>query len=398
MKALSFLGVRQYQPATYVWRERGQEKSFNSNLFPEAIVHIFKPTELFVLVTSEAKEKNFYTLRERLNGLVSLYPIDIPDGKSEEELWEIFEKCSEVVHEKDELLLDITHAFRSLPLMVFSAAVFLIRIKKASIRHIVYGAFEAKDIQGRAPIFDLTPLLGLIDWLSGVEAFLTRSDAELMAQKMKDIQSQVWKTSKAKELPKLLQTVGNLFNSLALALHLSRPLDVMKTANDLLPKIEEAREEISQWAKPLVLIVDQIHQEISRLAHAKPEKLDLENLEKQLNLIEYYLNKKLIVQAITLAREWIVSWKLLQNGNANFWLNKNYRIEVEKELGKRIRDKRSERESTKLEKDLEAWTHLVELRDDVAHCGMRDQPISAGDIEQQAKKIPHLLRSLLGNT
>ncbi|MCS7311715.1 MAG: TIGR02221 family CRISPR-associated protein, partial [Acidobacteria bacterium] len=157
MKVLSFLGITKYKVTTYVWQEGDEERSYETRLFPEALVHIFRPECLVVFVTSAVKNgENFSTLHERLNTM--LKPVDIPEGKTKEELWEIFDRCVEAVQEGDEILLDVTHAFRSLPLLVFAVAAYLRRTKKVTIRHIVYGAYEARDDQGRSPIFDLTPL------------------------------------------------------------------------------------------------------------------------------------------------------------------------------------------------------------------------------------------------
>jgi CRISPR-associated DxTHG motif protein len=46
--------------------------------------------------------------------------VDIPEGRSEQELWEIFDRVASAVDEGDTILLDITHAFRSIPMIVFA--------------------------------------------------------------------------------------------------------------------------------------------------------------------------------------------------------------------------------------------------------------------------------------
>jgi CRISPR-associated Csx2 family protein len=102
-------------------------------------------------------------------------------------LWEIFDRVASVVSEKETILLDITHAFRSIPMVVFAVAAYLRRTKGVKIERIVYGAFEARDEENRAPIFDLTPLLDLLDWLSGAEIFLQRSDATLLAERLRTV-------------------------------------------------------------------------------------------------------------------------------------------------------------------------------------------------------------------
>ena len=41
--------------------------------------------------------------------------VPIPEGRSEEELWQIFDICVAQVAEGDQIILDVTHGFRSLP-------------------------------------------------------------------------------------------------------------------------------------------------------------------------------------------------------------------------------------------------------------------------------------------
>jgi CRISPR-associated DxTHG motif protein len=55
--------------------------------------------------------------------------VDIPEGRSEQELWEIFDRVASAVDEGDTILLDITHAFRSIPMIVFAVAAYLRRTK-----------------------------------------------------------------------------------------------------------------------------------------------------------------------------------------------------------------------------------------------------------------------------
>ncbi|MEM3553567.1 MAG: TIGR02221 family CRISPR-associated protein [Candidatus Bathyarchaeia archaeon] len=426
MKAISFMGIGRYETVTYHW----QGREWQTNLFPEAVARIFEPEKLFVLVTPtaknyrppkgekcgscgqtlpEPKEDKTYleTLKERLGDLV--HPIDIPEGKSRDELWQIFERCAEIVNEGDEILLDITHAFRSIPFIVFAVAAYLRRTKNVTIRHVVYGAYEAREPfrtppqpTDRAPIFDLTPLLDLLDWLSGAEFLLRRSDATLLAERLKQIHGEAWRERTGDELPKKLQSLGNTLANFSRALHLARPTDVMNFARTLLRILDEVKPEVERWAKPFGVILEQVRAEAAKFAHEMPDRLDAENLRKQLALIEHYLDKGLIMQAVTLAREWVVNWVALQRGCGD-WLERNYREEIEKALGGAAAKLRSQQacvpnwfvQLPKSQEVAQLWDWLTDLRNDLAHCGMRKDAAGIGRIEQRAKEIPQKLRSLM---
>jgi hypothetical protein len=102
MKALTFLGAGKYETVTYVWEER----SHTTRLFPEALARIFEPEKIIVFVTKTAKN---YRPSESEPGYVEMLQdklghrvewVDIPEGRSEQELWEIFDRVADKVDEE----------------------------------------------------------------------------------------------------------------------------------------------------------------------------------------------------------------------------------------------------------------------------------------------------------
>src|SRR5436853_4789648 len=86
-KAISFLGYTRpdqpYRTATYCYGEQECTTPFMA----EATARFFLPDVLLVLVTREARDQNFDDLAARLRGALPVEPVDIPSGKSEDELW-----------------------------------------------------------------------------------------------------------------------------------------------------------------------------------------------------------------------------------------------------------------------------------------------------------------------
>lgn len=409
MKAISFMGKGNYQEVTYVWRTGQQEHTHRTYLFPEAVARIFKPEKLFLLVTPEVQDDaNFAALKARLGDL--LQPVSIPAGRSEAELWQIFDQCVTTVAEGDELLLDVTHAFRSLPLVVFTVAAYLRRTKRVTIRHIVYGAYEARepsddpqDPLARAPIFDLTPLVDLLDWLSGAEALLSRSDALLLAEKLEATQQQLRTKQGQAHFPTHLKRVASRLRDLSLSLHLAWPRDVMRTAHDLLPVLDAALEEIKLYCPPFALVVEQVRDEVSRWAYDRPDDLSIGNLKKQLALIQHYLDRGLLVQAITLMREWLVSWVVLKRAQSDRWLSREEREEAAEALNAynlRLRGSSQQvpawfEEIEGHEQAADLWSKLAELRNAIAHCGMSETVPSPKNIKVRMEAISAQLSGLL---
>jgi CRISPR-associated DxTHG motif protein len=403
MKALSFLGTGEYKTVTYVWRG----ETFQTDLFPEAVARIFKPERVFVFITPQVRgHKNFQMLSQRLGPL--LEAVEIPEGNTEADLWAIFDRVTSVVNDRDTVLLDVTHAFRSIPMIVLTVAAYLRRTKSVTVERIIYGAYEAREPlrnppqpEDQAPIFDLTSLLDLLDWLAGAEALLWRGDAQTLAERMERTHRRLWLERSAE--PQHLQNVAHKLKSLSQAIYLSRPIDVMRIAHKLLSKLDKAQQEFHRWAQPFAVIVAKVRDEIAPLAHKEPERLDAENLRKQLHLVEYYLRKGLIVQAITLAREWVVSWAVLRRGQGD-WQDPTARKEAEEALGAAVQRwcRKNEEEVPEwfarlpmAQTAAEVWDWLTQLRNDVAHCGMTTQAAPAERIDRRSREIPNYLRALL---
>lgn len=113
-------------------------------------------------------------------------PIDIPDGASADALWEIFDRLVREIPEGAEVVFDVTHGFRSLPIVGLLGLAFARHVRSVNVAGLYYGAFETlgevKDVRERkrreheaggtpvldAPLFDLTSMLELSRWSDGL--------------------------------------------------------------------------------------------------------------------------------------------------------------------------------------------------------------------------------------
>lgn len=120
MKAFTFLGLGTYQDTTYI--KHDGKRTYQTDLFPFAVAELYEPERIIAFTTPkvmEHKKDDLDKLGRKLGEKFTT--VNIPNGDSTEELWDIFTKCvaEDVVKENDEIILDITHAFRSIPLLIF---------------------------------------------------------------------------------------------------------------------------------------------------------------------------------------------------------------------------------------------------------------------------------------
>lgn len=102
--------------------------------------------------------------------------VAIPDGKDEDEMWTIFTVLFNKLIDDDELYIDLTHAFRYLPMLVLVLTNYAKLLKGVSIKSISYGNWEARDGE-HAPIVDLMPIIALQDWTSATADYLNNGYA-----------------------------------------------------------------------------------------------------------------------------------------------------------------------------------------------------------------------------
>lgn len=97
-------------------------------------------------------------------------------GINEEEIRENINRIlglEQYLDTNDELIVDITHSFRSLPIFIMNLLIYLQNVspKKITISHIHYGMNEASREFGYSPVVDLKAMMDVQEWITGAYAF-----------------------------------------------------------------------------------------------------------------------------------------------------------------------------------------------------------------------------------
>ncbi|MCL6476729.1 MAG: TIGR02221 family CRISPR-associated protein [Firmicutes bacterium] len=397
MKLLTFLGTGEYQKTTYVLDDYRCETEFVA----EALATWLSADKVVVFLTKEAAQhENWKQLSHRLQR-IEVQTVSIPDGRTEQEIWEIFDCVVTSVEHGDEIAIDVTHAFRSLPMVLVAVAAFLRTVKEVRVRHIFYGCYMKGE--PAAPVIDLNLLLELLDWMEATRRFKEIGDARWIGEKLRSTQDRLRREQKGE--PTSLKSAGDRLITLSQALQLARPIDAAKAAKQLQGLLPKASGEIQTWAKPFTLLIDDVQAQVEQLAYENTDVLDSSHLEKQLQFIEQLHQYGLVMQAAQMAREWVVNWAMwYSHGEGSLsqgeWLDPCRRGYIESVLSSAFRaggeahppDWLKDPDLIAILRDL--WPSLADLRNDFAHCGMRKQPLSSEDLYNQSKNLLPQLRDL----
>ena len=408
MKAFTFLGRGPLHESIYSYQEQYCETRF----FAEALVSFFEPDTLVVFATVKAaqepvsvedKTDRLTATQNLLNDRTEVIPVTIPEGENENQLWEIFNIVVNEIQDEDRLLFDITHGFRSLPFPTFLALAYVRNVKRdVEIERVVYGAYDAVErVNPIKPVFDLTPFVGLLDWIGAVSVFQQTGNAQPIANLVAAAQNMPYKLGLSGNLPIHLKNMASRLSDLSDALLTNRILAAQAAAAALITQLDEAKQEVANWAQPFDVLLDQMQTTYQPLALQNPETPEnrWESLIRQYQQIKWYIQNQQYLQAITLAREWLISWGCYQLNRD--WISERY--EVEQMMGELGRAKREKRDLPNLpisnvkhgEKSIELFNDLHVLRNDMAHCGMRSNPIPANRAITQIKNIVERLNDFL---
>ncbi|MCS6967643.1 MAG: TIGR02221 family CRISPR-associated protein [Bernardetiaceae bacterium] len=392
MILLSVIGTGSYTKVKYQFDGREAEET---NYVVKAIKDIFNPEKIFVLMTEESEEKH----KKELEQVCDFESIRIQVGKNEEELWDMFSAVVEKVPEEQEVIIDITHGFRSQPMILLSIAVYLRVTKNVKIKHILYGAFDAKQNEV-VPIFDLKPFLDLIDWSFAIDGFLKRGDASLLSKIVIDLHNSAYKDPKRSEnksyLPKGLKSVGSKLNTLSNALSVSRSKEVSDIAKKLTKEIDKAYKDVDnlKQVRPFKSLLDRIKDIANKFSVSSNDYFSSEeSMRAQAEIIEFYLETKQYQRAITLARELLVS-------KVCFMFK--FDLLTEREKAEEILNSKDSSQQNQIEEDIiKTWRNLVNVRNDINHAGMRTNPNPSDSIieqvEKHCKKVIDIIKTTTSN-
>ncbi len=397
---LTSLGLRAI-PTTYQWNGKPH---IEAPLTPLALVQFLDPSEqpnrVVAMVTDGASDETWPVFNVGIKNILKIQPepIDIPDGKSPDEIREILEKVAQKIPEGAELTLDVTQGFRHFPFIFYALVLYLTSLRGVKIRGAYYGMVETADPK---PIIDLQPLLELPEWFHAVRMFRDQGTTEPVAQLLKPLADMLnekkvalfkaGNMSAGKKWDTQFKQVNNSVESLgkhAFAYESALPLELRKVSRVLIDAICTLPDIDSPNLPPLAKeLTDAIVSVADKTAFVKPPPkvrwkktvtLNENELARQAGMIDLYLERGQLPLAAGLMREWVVSWAILKSGKpkeVGKWLDRDVRLRYERRLGALGAFARDEAFKAIRSSEQKAfgdfWNQLADLRNTLHHHGMR---------------------------
>lgn len=225
---ISVLGTGLYEPIQYELQDynSGEQQYIQAVLIKRYKDQLSENGKISIFLTSEARKRNWenriyekweesaaqrwnsaskadviegnekrglkYLLEQEFGTNGRIKGISIEDASTQNKIWSVFQAIYSEIEEGDEIIFDITHGFRSIPMLAIIILNYARVTKGCQIGGIYYGAYEAaRDHNGIAPIVDLTVYNEILQWTSATEAFIQYGNADqiqmVYKEKMKNI-------------------------------------------------------------------------------------------------------------------------------------------------------------------------------------------------------------------
>ncbi|SHF27330.1 CRISPR-associated protein, TM1812 family [Thermoanaerobacter uzonensis DSM 18761] len=418
IKFFSFLGTGAYTKCKYKF---DSIESGSSCYVQEALIDILLKNNvnlesIFIFKTEEATNANWFKNKkypndpglkqvlDKYKGKLSINYVDIPSGQNENELWEIFDKVLEQIDKGDEIIFDITHSFRSIPILALIILNYAKFIRKCEIKGIYYGAIEAvgkeiKDIEESdiAPIFDLTPFVRLLDWTVGIDRFIETGDARHINYLMK-LGTKELHLKGMKDERNILSDFAQKLEKYTKNVATCRGKEISKGGLELKNTLEYAvRIADKAYIKPMKPVIDRLNDRFKNFS-------DDEN-KNMLEIVKWCSEHSLIQQGFTILEEGIINFFCNKLGfDKN---NKNQREIIENaiyikhrslpENKWRVIALKNKKVVDSILKTLNSenyqnlirilYTEIKPLRNDINHAGYKDNPMNAKKFEDKLNEL-----------
>ncbi|MFW6171339.1 MAG: TM1812 family CRISPR-associated protein [Planctomycetota bacterium] len=386
-----------------------------------------RPGRVVAVCTQGARQATWGVFAEGVRRIlgVEAEPIDVPDGRTGDEIREIIEKSAAVFPDGGQLTLDVTQGLRHFPFVAYALALYLTSLKGIQLRGAYYGMLEGvpRESSEPRPIVDLQPLLELPEWFHAVRVFHRTGSTEPLAgiidRLVDTLRSEARDAGNTPELHQRATEAGKMrdrLTQLSFAYESGVPLELGRAATMLDDSIQDLSAAITERLSLAPDLIEFVRFALRPFVFSEmPGRkglwktrvpADEAELSRQAMLIEKYLERHQLPLAMGLLREWVVTWLMSRSGQQREWWDRSHRIQAERQLGAVAAATESELGTTLSEDQKQwgrFWKELSELRNTLHHHGMRQdslekEPAHVDRITAFWRRIRHgeLTRPTLG--
>lgn len=249
------------------------------------MLEYYNPNNVFLIGTKDS-------IWDKIPENIDYEKIIIPFGIEQDDQWQIFKILSELELENCEITFDLTHGFRTIPFISLLAMYYYRSVKKSVIiKRVLYGIYEARDVNNITPVVDLAGYLSIFDWIFAAKTFANFGNGKELCEMIDKFPG--------KQMEKLGQSISDVNLAIQLGYMSSLPLYI-EAMKENLTKMEHA-EQLPQFI-PFKMVAP-LFKEVTDLVG--PQKKEYEKL---LDIADWYYKNDQIAKAILTLRESFITF------------------------------------------------------------------------------------------
>lgn len=422
---ISILGTNDYLECCHSFEDKISEQPVK--YVQEDLIKFFcsdfdENDEIRIFLTKDATEKNWEDnghkdknhnpilnigLKNRLNNLklkCKINPIPIKEGFNENEIWDTFQIIYDTFKNGEEVIVDITHSFRFLPMLLTTLLNYAKYQKNIIIKGIYYAAFESlgtpNDIRNLpvekriVPIFDLTSLSRLQDWTVASFDFINNANVSRLRQL---IHNEKYNETTNYLPNKVVTDLEKLIHNISFC----RGNELLNSKFDELKNSIMELKNLSTLPKPFSLLIDELYKKVKNFNNNLPDLT--------IGIAEWCYYHNYFQQLVTLLQEFTITLIIndcdldLTNRDYRRITSQAFRIKAENinendweepsrnnpELVNKILENRF------LKKLSDSFQTLTELRNDINHSGFTSNARNVAKLKSKIEKIIDNYRTIL---
>ncbi|HQO03657.1 MAG TPA: TIGR02221 family CRISPR-associated protein [Spirochaetota bacterium] len=255
---------------------------------------------IIIIATEKSRDAHYASLKGQLAALGAVEPglIIIDEDMTPEGQWKWFEEILFHIDTGDRLTVDLTHGYRSIPIVFSTAINFLRKAKNITVDGVYYGAFEKN--RKCSPIIDMKDFYIINDWAEAVSRLVEDADARKLGDVAK--QSSAFQAGDLND-PELIEA----FHALTGAIRNVDINNVGAMASKALGLVAGKKMTTSRTGS---LLLDLVVDKFTAIAVSGNEGGEYirEYYTMQMEFVRLLIDHRLYMQAFTVMREFIVSF------------------------------------------------------------------------------------------
>lgn len=380
---LSTIGISDYEQTRF---ELVDGRETHAAISPVALVRLLDIDAVLLAHTAAVREEtnHLHRIRETCSDQnVDLTLVEVPLVEGRAGVDHILDRVGVHLVESgaSAVVLDITHAFRSLQLAFYTAVVHLDALDVVALDAMYYA--ENAGHGGTAPVVDLTYLSTLTEWHHALRSFRTEGTLGPLQGLLTAKRNRVYRAGdEHPDLARLDAALKNVTSYLDAGL----PLETGVAARHILDTLESLDDR--DFIGPEGAFLDPLADQLERFVVEQEgvyEKGDIDltadELRRQRELVQFYVETDREWLALECARELFLTRLLYEyHGSDVDWLDTNIRHDGRRMLTGAVKEYRSSTESTP--QALRVWDELSQYRNSHAHAGFDPHKTPTGDSVQ----------------